>query len=163
MSSIDDLKLELLHSLYSNSDSHLLAPFSRSELIQTATEELSEAEENEIKVALSELEEGRLIDRDGTTIELTGRGIAEVSNSGFNTGLDPEIQTSILEILYDQKMEDPDHPSVSLDELSEETGKERAIIDDNIMVMETRGMLNFDWLNQTPIASITVKGRKQVR
>lgn len=86
-----------------------------------------------------------------------------IENSpNHETHLDADIQEQILHELENAERNDPDHPEVSLDELSTSLDIERPVIDENILYLDSIYDVELEHINQTAYASITSSGRDRV-
>ena len=161
MPSDEEIKGGIIELLYESFETPVLAFFGRQDVIEDATEELREVDETDVEYQFSILEEEGYVNRDGTTVKLTGKGL-EVIDQSHSTHLNDDLQREILEALQNQKRSDPVHPEVSLQELSEDIGTDLVAIHENVFLLDGKWEVELEHINQTPYATIQSKGRQRL-
>jgi hypothetical protein len=125
----------ILSLMYEAADTLILCPFVRNSIIEDVALEFDDADENEIRYALTVLEEDRYIERDGSTVELTLSGVEELRDMGSDVLLDEGLQYDILDVLLEEKRSDPVHPQLEREVLYEQLEPEPDAIDENVWAL----------------------------
>lgn len=130
-----EIQRAILSSMYEEADTLILCPFVRSSVIEDVSLEFDSAGENEIRYALTVLEEDRYIERDGSSVELTLSGVEELREMGGDVLLSEGLQYEILDVLLDEKRSDPVHPQLEREKLYNRLDPEPEAIDENVWAL----------------------------
>lgn len=162
MSSNEELQDEILRDLYESSGLLSVSWFDRREVVSEITQSTDDVEENDVEYAIDILVEERLLEQDELQIRVTARGLTRLDNIGHDVELDEELQLNILSELQEAHRADPNHPSVELEQLAEELDVSMEVIEENVYYLDGHGEAELEYLNQTPIATITRAGRQRI-
>lgn len=148
--------------MYDATDSPISTIIVRSSLIEDVSDQLEDVDQSEIEYQLTVLEEDWFLERDNDTVAWRGKGMERYEDLGGETNLDPEVQNDVLEILLEEKKNDPNHAYVSKEELIDRVGKEEKIVTENVWKLrqsgyvELRQAIGSDYISVT----ITSSGRR---
>jgi len=129
-------------------------------------EQWDDAEANEIEFAITTAGEDGLLRIDGSTAQMSAEGLEQLHDSGHDTNLDESVQESILETLLEYKRQNPSGVGMSRDELVEEVGKDREVVDENVWYLDQRFYLDAETaMSTSPYHSveITSTGRRAIQ
>ena len=160
-----EIQRAILSLMYEEADNLILCPFNRDSVIEETSFEFDDVDENEVRYALTVLEEDRYVDRDTNSVELALSGVEELRDMGGDVLLDEKLQYDILDVLLQEKRNDPVHPELQREVLYERLEPEPEAIDENVWALREQYYVELQQYIGTPYhsASITSAGRQALK
>lgn len=134
--------------------------------IDSYDEDWDDVDRDEIVFAMTTAGEDNLLRIDGNTVQITAQGLEQLYDSGYKTNFDKDIQKSILEILLAHKRENPSSPEISRDDLVDEVGEDREVVDENVWYLDQSFHLEAETaISSSPYHSVEISrlGRRTIQ
>ncbi|WP_204365851.1 phospholipase D-like domain-containing protein [Haloferax gibbonsii] len=139
----DKIKREILKLLYEAFEE---SPY-RGQDGNTLFEELSQFKENDIVYNVQRMDSDYVdnnaaIGRKISTVQITAKGIEEISGQGHPTILDSNIRYNVLDALYNADRQNPGHAYLTRDNLLDEVGSDEDEVDLNVWYLKEKRLVD---------------------